>query len=449
MTVSFNERLIAYLTLLSGLSISAVAVYYSVVGLTAIFSAAFIPIIIMGTVLEIGKLVATVWLKQNWSIAPRSVRAYLMTAILVLMLITSMGIFGFLSKAHSDQSLVSGDVLSQLALYDEKIKTAKENIQEKRKELKQMDEAVDQVMARSQDEKGADKSIALRKSQQRDRARISKEIEAEQTRLSELNNQAVPIRAQVRAVEAEVGPLKYIAAFVYGETDQTVLEKAVTWVIITLIVVFDPLAVILLLASQISFQNFREQLAEESQKPDPWIADVGEKPTVEEKAEDGTSSTYTGFIAQEVAAVLPEAVVTEPPLTSVTPEQMAALFPELVQPANHHPDTHPYLRQGFKYPDGWEHQPPLVYKEETPAEEVQSVEPPKVKTLSSGDYVEIDGQKYNKRSLPPGYIQNEEQAESGKWKEIAKAVQTQITEEEYVKRAQERQNEKNNPDNPA
>ncbi len=257
---SFNEKLIAYLALISGLGISFVAVYYSVVGLTAIFAAAAIPIIIMGVALEIGKIIATVWLKQNWSICPRPVKIYLISAIILLMVITSMGIFGFLSKAHSDQNLVGGEVLSQLAIYDEKIKTSKENIESRRRELKQMDEAVDQVMARSQDEKGADKSIALRKSQQRDRTRISAEIETEQKRLSELNNEAAPIRAQVRQVEAEVGPLKYIAAFIYGETDQTVLEKSVIWVIIMLIMVFDPLAIILLLASQISFYNFRNNV---------------------------------------------------------------------------------------------------------------------------------------------------------------------------------------------
>jgi len=258
----FNETLLAYLALISGLAISGVAVYYSVVGLTAIFSAATIPIIIMGVALEIGKLVATVWLKQNWLIAPRYIKIYLMTAILLLMVITSMGIFGFLSKAHSDQNLVSSEVLTQLAIYEEKIKTTKESIESRRREIKQMDEAVDQIMARSQDEKGAEKSVALRKSQQRDRTRISQEIEAEQKRLSELNNEAAPIQTQVRKVEAEVGPLKYIAAFVYGKTDQTVLEKSVTWVIILLIVVFDPLAIVLLLASQITFQNLRFTSAE-------------------------------------------------------------------------------------------------------------------------------------------------------------------------------------------
>ena len=259
MKPTLNEKFIAYLTLLSGLSLSAVAVYYSVVGLTAIFAAAVIPIIIMGTTLEISKLVATVWLKQNWKTAPLLIKTYLFTAIVVLMVITSMGIFGFLSKAHSDQNLVSGDVLAKIAVYDEKIKTAKENIDVNRKQLKQMDEAVDQVMGRSADEKGADKAVALRRGQAKDRARLLQDIETEQKTISSLNEERAPIAAEVRKVEAEVGPIKYIAAFFYGSTDQTILEKAVTWVIITIIIVFDPLAIILLLASQMSFQEFRER----------------------------------------------------------------------------------------------------------------------------------------------------------------------------------------------
>jgi hypothetical protein len=259
MKPTLNEKFIAYLTLLSGLSLSAVAVYYSVVGLTAIFAAAVIPIIIMGTTLEISKLVATIWLKQNWKTAPLLIKTYLFTAIVVLMIITSMGIFGFLSKAHSDQNLVSGDVLAKIAVYDEKIKTSKENIDVSRKQLKQMDEAVDQVMGRSADEKGADKAVALRRGQAKDRARLLQDIEAEQKTISSLNEERAPIAAEVRKVEAEVGPIKYIAAFFYGSTDQTILEKSVTWVIITIIIVFDPLAIILLLASQISFQEFRER----------------------------------------------------------------------------------------------------------------------------------------------------------------------------------------------
>ena len=260
MRIHTSDKFIAWSALLSGLTVSAVAIYYSVAGLVAIFSAAVIPIIVMGVALEISKLAGTVWLKQNWTRAPYFIRAYLLAAIAILMLITSMGIFGFLSKAHSDQSLVSGDVQSRIAVYDEKIRTAKDNIDANRKALKQMDEAVDQVMGRSSDEKGADKAVQIRRSQQKERVRLQSEIQAEQKTITALSEERAPIAAEVRKVEAEVGPIKYIAAFIYGDNpDANVLEKAVTWVIIIIVVVFDPLAVILLLASQYSFQWFRKQ----------------------------------------------------------------------------------------------------------------------------------------------------------------------------------------------
>ena len=137
--------ILAWLLLLTGLIISAVAIYYSVVGLTAIFSAAVIPIIIMGSALEIGKLVCASWLKANWEKAPAYMKYYMISAVAILMLITSMGIFGFLSKAHNDQNLVSGDVQSKIAIYDEKIKTERENIDAARTALSQMDSQVNEL----------------------------------------------------------------------------------------------------------------------------------------------------------------------------------------------------------------------------------------------------------------------------------------------------------------
>jgi hypothetical protein len=280
MRIHTSDKFIAWSTLVSGLTVSAVAIYYSVAGLVAIFSAAVIPIIVMGVALEISKLAGTVWLKQNWTRAPYFIRAYLLAAIAILMLITSMGIFGFLSKAHSDQSLVSGDVQSRIAIYDEKIKTSKDNIDANRKALRQMDEAVDQVMGRSQDEKGADKAVAIRRAQQKERVRLQSEIAAEQKTITALSEERAPIAAEVRKVEAEVGPIKYIANFIYGDNpDANILEKAVTWVIIIIVVVFDPLAVILLLASQYSFQWFRKQ---EEETPEIVEAEsVPEEPEAE------------------------------------------------------------------------------------------------------------------------------------------------------------------------
>lgn len=241
--------------MLTALLLSAVAAYYSIIGLTAIFAAAFWPVVIMGGTLELAKVVATSWLYRNWHETPKLIKYYMTTAVVVLSLITSMGIFGFLSKAHSDQGIASDEVLYRISVYDEKIKTAKENIDVYRKALKQMDEAVDQIMARSSDEKGADKAAALRRSQSKERTYLVNSIEAEQKKISQLNEERAPIAAEVRKVEAEVGPIKYIANFVYGETETNVLEKAVTWVIILIIIVFDPMALAMLIAANSSYTN--------------------------------------------------------------------------------------------------------------------------------------------------------------------------------------------------
>ena len=261
---------LSLITLAVALSLSAIAAYYSIAGLAAIFAAAVVPIMIMGSVLELAKVVVTLWLHEYWSRCRWLMKLYLVPAVCMLMLITSMGIFGFLSKAHSDQSLVSGDVIAKIAVYDEKIKTEKENIDVSRKSLKQMDEAVDQVMGRSSDEKGADKAVAVRRGQQKERQRLLAEISDSQSRISALNEQRAPIAAEVRKVEAEVGPIKYIAALIYGDNpDTNVLERAVRWVIILLVCVFDPLAIMMLLSATESLKWARE-----SRKVAPAVTDI-------------------------------------------------------------------------------------------------------------------------------------------------------------------------------
>ncbi len=266
-----SDKIIAYLTLISGLVISAVAVWYSVAGLVSIFAASALSIIIMGVALETSKLVATVWLKWNWQRAPKLIKIYLISAIIILMMITSMGIFGYLSKAHLDQNIVSGDVQARISLVDEKIKIERENIANAQQVIKQMDAAVNGVIATGDQEvklrdgstqvrSAAERSLQIRRSQAKDREALTKQIEASQTRIVKLQEEIAPVRAEMRKVEAEVGPIKYIAKLIYGDqTDQNMLEKAVTWVIIIIVIVFDPLAVVLLLASQYSFQWFRQQ----------------------------------------------------------------------------------------------------------------------------------------------------------------------------------------------
>lgn len=257
--------LFGYFTLLVALIIETVGAYYSITGLSAIFSGAVVPILIMGASLEVGKVTAAVWLKLNWERASLAYKLYLVPAVAFLMLLTSMGIFGFLSKAHSDQSLVSGDSMARVAIYDEKIKAAKDNIDANRRALKQMDEAVDQVMARSDDEKGADKAVSIRRSQQKERARLLAEIETEQRKVSQLSEERAPIAAEFRKVESEVGPIKYIAALIYGDNpDANILERAVRWVIILIVAVFDPLALVLILAAQQSLRWARQDQEEKA-----------------------------------------------------------------------------------------------------------------------------------------------------------------------------------------
>ena len=257
-----------YLVLLTALTISGVAAYYSIIGLTAIFAAAFWPIVIMGSVLEAGKLVTSVWLKKYWDQANWQLKTYLTSAVVILMLVTSMGIFGFLSKAHMDQGVPTGDIAAQVNLFDEKIKTQRDNIESNRKALAQMDATVDQTIGRSNTEQGVTNAANLRRSQQRERGALQNEIAVAQKAIAKLNEERAPIASQLRKVEAEVGPIKYIAALVYGDNpDQNILERAVRWVIIILVLVFDPLAVALILAAN-SSMRWRDQKPSRRAEPD-------------------------------------------------------------------------------------------------------------------------------------------------------------------------------------
>lgn len=304
MKIHTSDKIMAYMALISGLTISAVAIYYSVAGLVSIFAAAAIPIIIMGAVLEISKLIATLWLKLNWQRAPIFIRTYLLLAIAILMLITSMGIFGFLSKAHSDQNLVSGDVQSRISVYDERIKTARDNIETNRRALAQMDAQVDQVLGRTDDARGAERAVQIRRNQAKERTNLQNEIAKEQKLIAQLNEESAPIRAEVRQVEAKVGPLKYIAALIYGDNpDANILEKAVTWVIIIIVIVFDPLAVILLLASQYSFQWFRKDQEEnDNREADEFFEKAREVAQRLDKAEGDSPERIQGTEQPTVTA---------------------------------------------------------------------------------------------------------------------------------------------------
>ena len=159
------------LTLLVALALSSVAAYYSIIGLTAIFAGAVIPVIIMGSVLEVGKITTTVWLRKYWNKCSWILKLYLVPAVIAIAILTSMGIFGFLSKAHMDQGITSGDVQAKLSLIDEKIKTQRDNIEVACKALQQMDAQVDARLSRGQSEQGAERAVQIRRQQAGERTK--------------------------------------------------------------------------------------------------------------------------------------------------------------------------------------------------------------------------------------------------------------------------------------
>jgi len=247
----------ALLTLLTALAISGIAAFYSIVGLMAIFSGAAMQIAIMGGALEVGKLVTASWLYQNWrnKLLGKALKAYLFTAVIVLIFITSIGIFGFLSKAHLDQvkpagnnQLIIGTIDKQIAFEEKQIARAESTIA-----------ILDAAMEKYIDMEYVTRGLKERKKQEEEREALNAVIKSSTNKIVELNNEKFAVEKEQIALEADVGPLKYIAELVYGDQAKDMLDEAVRGLIIIFIFVFDPLAVLLLVSANISFRTRKEQ----------------------------------------------------------------------------------------------------------------------------------------------------------------------------------------------
>ena len=250
-----------FLMFFCALALSTSAAWYSIIGLTAIFAAAKIPIIIMGATLEVSKLVVASWLYRNWKEIPFLMKTYLTGALLVLMFLTSMGIFGFLSKSHADQSMNSGDVLAKIEMLEQKIQLEQTKIDSAKTSLSQLDAQVNEMIGRSTSTSAINRSITIRKQQDKERITLTQSIQESQAKIDELREQLIPHKMQNRQLEAEVGPIKYIAALIYGENpDENLLEKAIRWVILLIVGVFDPLAVVMLIAANWSMRHRSESV---------------------------------------------------------------------------------------------------------------------------------------------------------------------------------------------
>jgi len=238
-------------TLFVALSISAVAAYYSIVGLMAIFSAAAFSIAVMGVVLEIGKLVTASWLYQNWKTVPKVLKYYLTSAVVILMFITSMGIFGYLSKSHIDAGTNTSQVTVKLDRVNSRIASEQKVIDRAERQLENLDKALERYVELGAVSKGLDRRI----SQEEERKKLTDMVNKSQEKIDEYLDEKSDYELEIKNFEVEVGPLKYISALLYGDDALTFLENAVRWVILILVFVFDPLAVLLVVAANITIRD--------------------------------------------------------------------------------------------------------------------------------------------------------------------------------------------------
>ena len=262
------------LPFLTAIALSAIAAFYSVIGLAQIFPGSFWPIVVMGSVLEAAKLVTVSWLYNNWKSTVLAMRYYFLIAIVFLMLITSMGIFGFLSRAHIESNVVVGANSVQLRTIETQERIATERLNYL---LKRAGDDPDKITKRT------------------DNA-----IQETQNELKRLSEQKLPLLKEENKLTAEIGPIKYIAEALYSKEDPDFIDKAVRTVIIVIIIVFDPLAVLLLIASQQSYRNIRK---EEIQ---PEIKKAKKKKVVDKTA----SPSLESFFVDTNSEVIPKDKIT-------------------------------------------------------------------------------------------------------------------------------------------
>ena len=243
------------LTLLTALAISTVAAWYSIIGLMAIFAGATTAIMIMGIVLEIGKLICASWTFTNWKKCPVIMKTYFILAVVVLMLITSLGIFGFLSRAHITQS-------SPTSLMEERIERIELKVNQRQTQIKRYQgrlDTLDQALQRYIELGAISKGLSKIGAMDNETNLLKTKISTLETEIDGLTDKKYGLKTELNLAEVEVGPIRYVASMIYDDVSESQLEEAVRWIIILLIFVFDPLAVVLVIAANISLRDYRKE----------------------------------------------------------------------------------------------------------------------------------------------------------------------------------------------
>jgi hypothetical protein len=318
-----------YLTFLAAFLLSAMAAYYSVIGLAAIFMGAFWPVVAMGSTLEFAKLVTASWLYRNWRTAPFFLKTYLTIATVILMLLTSMGIFGFLAKSHIDSTLDAGANTVELKTLNQQQKIAEERL--------------NYLLARAKDPSTASNTL-------------DRQIQTTQRELTDINKKRLPLLKEETKLVADVGPIKYVADMFFGEGDGA-LDKAVRLVIFTIMLVFDPLAVLLLIAGNISLKQKEDEKLLSDIRSNPDVETPKEESPAEEVQEDDKIK-----IAKENIAAIEENVVQEEPIVidEATGETIPPLTVHVVPGVyEEHHNVEPTIKLEPKY----DYESELTFKE--------------------------------------------------------------------------------------
>lgn len=251
MRISSGNKM-GYLALLAGLLLSGTAAYYSIVGLIAIFPGSTVAIVAMGASLEFAKLVVASWLYRNWDDAPLFFKTVFSTGVVVLMFFTSMGVFGFLSKSHLEHAATMGaDTTYQIVSYEQKVASKEKTIKLLERQIDTIDNSMTVYLSQGKVTAGLQQRNKLKA----DRKALEQQRQTAEDEMVELNTKLNALKTENAKREVEVGPLKYIAELIYGSDAQNHFDSAVRAVIILIVAVFDPLAVLLLIAANMSLNK--------------------------------------------------------------------------------------------------------------------------------------------------------------------------------------------------
>ena len=368
------------------LAISAFAEFYSILGLMAIFSGAAVSLAIIGGFLGIGKIVTIMWIRQYWDESNKHLRSFLLTIAVILSLLTNIGMFGFLSKAHSTSSLETDSVQLKLDAVNDKLKSVEFLITEQETRRQELQDVIDTMIANG-NPRNAEKT---RNSQLSERQAIDSKLAELRQKRTDLKIEANGIQGTVMHLEADVGPIKYLAQLVYGEgANKSVMDKAIQILIIALVCVIDPLAIALVLAASWTRQFENAKKDEEIKPVEPVI--VAEPEKQPEVVVAKPKRKYTR--RKKVEEVVSTEVTKPTEVVSTQPDKLVDLDePVIVNPSAKTSTSKP-AKQSF-----------------APKFDIQTKQI--IRTFNKGEYIQHNGKKTNIRAVrqsnPEWFLESQE-----------------------------------------